>query len=176
MGIAKFSWSTRTAALVGALLLGCGDDHDGVGDTTGDTAGSSSSSSTSGGGDGSLAQLCVDTINMYRETVGKPPYARWSEAEACADGQAKSDSMTGTAHGAFAECGEWAQNECPGWPSDPAADSLTGCLAQMWAEGPGMDFNTHGHYINMSSDKYTKVACGFYTTPSGDLWIVHDFQ
>jgi hypothetical protein len=46
----------------------------------------------------------------------------------------------------------------------------------MWAEGPGADFQTHGHYINMSSTKYTKVACGFYETPTGSVWAVQDFQ
>jgi hypothetical protein len=83
--------------------------------------------------------------------------------------------MTMTAHGAFGQCGEFAQNECPGWPA-PAEKMITGCLKAMWDEGPG-DFNSgHGHYINMSSTKYALVACGFYTTPSGDIWSVQDFK
>jgi hypothetical protein len=53
---------------------------------------------------------------------------------------------------------------------------ITGCLKAMWEEGPG-DFNGgHGHYINMSSTEYALVACGFYTTPSGDIWSVQDFK
>lgn len=46
----------------------------------------------------------------------------------------------------------------------------------MWAEGPGADFQQHGHYINMSSTSYTTVACGFYTTAGGDVWSVQDFR
>ena len=46
----------------------------------------------------------------------------------------------------------------------------------MWAEGPGADFQAHGHYINMSSTKYSKVACGFYKTPGGSVWAIQNFQ
>src|SRR5262249_20002327 len=131
------------------LLFGCGIN---VGDITSGSSGSGrtatggSGSTTSGGsGGGSTAgaeQLCVDTINQYRVTLGLAPYERWTGAELCADGEAQSDSMTGTAHGAFGQCGEFAQNECPGWP--PPVDSMiTGCLKAMWEEGPG-DFNS-GH-------------------------------
>ena len=52
----------------------------------------------------------------------------------------------------------------------PLTQLLDGCLAQMWAEGPGQPFSAHGHYINMSSTSYTTVACGFYQTPSGSWW------
>lgn len=119
-------------------------------------------------------QLCVDTINMYRATLGLPAYERWTDAEDCSDAEAFSDGQTGVAHGAFGMCEEFAQNECPGYPS-PAEESLPGCLAQMWAEGPGEDFNMHGHYINMSSEQYTKVACGF-AEGQGGLWMVQNFQ
>ncbi len=119
-------------------------------------------------------QLCVDTINMYRATIGLPPYERWFDAETCSDGEAQSDGQSGVPHGAFGMCGEFAQNECPGWPA-PAEQSLPGCLAQMWAEGPGDDFNTHGHYINMSSETYTRVSCGF-AEGQGGLWMLQNFQ
>jgi hypothetical protein len=119
-------------------------------------------------------QLCVDTINMYRATLGLPPYARWTDAESCADAEALADGQSNTPHGTFGMCGEWAQNECPGWPSPPE-QSLPGCLAQMWAEGPGEDFNLHGHYINMSSEQYTRVACGFADV-GGKMWMVQNFQ
>jgi hypothetical protein len=128
-----------------------------------------------GGGTSNLEQLCVDTINMYRATLGLTPYTRWSAEETCADGQAQSDSQTNTAHGAFGKCTENAQNECPGWPM-PANTAITGCLQSMWNEGPGADFNTHGHYINMSSTMYKQVACGFYTTAAGKIWAVQDFK
>jgi len=118
--------------------------------------------------------MCVDEINAYRATLGLPPYARDASSETCADGQSKSDSASGTAHGAFGKCSEWAQNECPGWPG--TADSMIkGCLKMMWDEGPG-SFSGHGHYINMSSKTYKTVFCGFYKTSSGDWWSVQDFR
>lgn len=127
------------------------------------------------GGDGTAEQACVDKINAYRATLSLPALVRWTDSEACADGQSQSDSASGKAHGAFGQCSEMAQNECPGWPGPPAS-MIGGCLDMMWAEGPGADFSKHGHYINMSSTKYTKVACGFYTLPSGKVWSVQDFR
>lgn len=137
--------------------------------------GGNNSGGDSGTGDGTAEQLCVDTINNYRATLGLPPYARWTDKETCADGQAQSDSQSGTAHGAFKQCTELAQNECPGWPGPPSS-MIPQCLQMMWNEGPGTNFSQHGHYINMSSTQYTKVACGFYTLSDGSVWAVQDFQ
>jgi hypothetical protein len=53
---------------------------------------------------------------------------------------------------------------------------IGGCLQMMWNEGPG-DFNGgHGHYINMSSTQYTRVACGFHVLADGSVWATQDFQ
>jgi hypothetical protein len=125
--------------------------------------------------DDGIQQLCVDEINAYRATLGLYPYERWEEGEACADDECRQDSESGLAHGAFGQCGEWAQNECPGWPQ-PIDGSIQDCLAMMWAEGPGEDFSVHGHYINMSSESYTEVACGYYITPAGDYWAIQNFR
>jgi hypothetical protein len=54
--------------------------------------------------------------------------------------------------------------------------NILGCLDMMWAEGPGADYSTHGHYINMSSPSYTKVACGFAVAANGTFWAVQNFQ
>jgi hypothetical protein len=134
-----------------------------------------STPASSGPGDGTVEQACVDKINALRATLNLAPLARWTEQEVCSDGEAKSDSESGKAHGAFGTCTEMAQNECPGWPGPPA-DMIGKCLDMMWAEGPGADFSKHGHYINMTSTKYTKVACGFYTTPKGSIWSVQNFR
>lgn len=150
-----------------------GDSGDGDG---GDDAGDDfAPDDEEGGGDGSVQQLCVDTINMYRATLDLPPYTRWTDAESCSDDEAASDSMTMQAHGAFGMCGESAQNECPGWPAPPES-MIEGCLELMWAEGPGEDFQAHGHYINMSSTEYTQVACGFHVTADGSVWAVQNFR
>jgi hypothetical protein len=113
-------------------------------------------------------QVCVDTINKYRATLGLPALARWTAAEPCSNDQAKSDAATGTGHGAFGKCRESAQNECPGWPG-PAEKMIPSCLKAMWAEGPG-----GGHYENMASRRWTKVTCGFSSGAS--VWGVQDFQ
>ena len=151
----------------------------GESETTDPTSETSEETSTTGGGpvDGD-AQLCVNIINDYRGTLGLPPYARWSDGEACADGQCESDALSGVAHGAFGQCGEFAQNECPGWGGnvDDIPQVLEDCLALMWAEGPGEDFNMHGHYINMSSESYTEVACGFHVTADNKIWAIQNFR
>ncbi|MBW2529776.1 MAG: hypothetical protein JRI23_36705 [Deltaproteobacteria bacterium] len=118
-------------------------------------------------------QACVDRINGFRATEGLAPYERWQGAELCSDEEAESDSITQTAHGAFGQCNEQAQNECPGWPS--IDNVIQGCLQAMWDEGPGEPFSEHGHYINMSSESYTKVACGFFVTDGGSVWAIQNF-
>jgi hypothetical protein len=160
--------------LVFPLLAACGGGGD-TGGSGGGGHGTTTSGSTSSGGSSDAAQICVDTINQLRDTQGLPPYARWTDGEDCASQEAESDSKSGTPHGAFGMCGEFAQNECPGWPS-PKEQSIVGCLMQMWAEGPGSDFATHGHYINMTSTSYTMVACGFYELGDGSFWAAQNFK
>jgi hypothetical protein len=62
-------------------------------------------------------------------------------------------------------------------------DVIEGCLQRMWDEGPppssnceGQCFQEHGHFINMSNPDYSEVACGFFTTPDGELWAVQNFR
>jgi hypothetical protein len=158
------------------LALGCSgsDDGDGtaVGGSGNNTAGTSSGNSNDMYGD--ARERCVNRVNELRASKGKGPIPRLASAEACADGQAKSDSESGKAHGAFNDCADqvkhWsgiAQNECPNYKSVEA--TLTGCIDMMWAEGPG-----GGHYDNMMGDS-THMACGFYTTPDGKVWQVQDY-
>lgn len=128
-------------------------------------------------------QDCVDRINQFRtECACLEPLQRWTEAEACADQQAEYDS-TRSAHAGFSngicDAGN-AQNECPGWRSvDQVIDR---CLQSMWDEGPppqdpcnGQCFQDHGHFLNMSSTRSTRVACGFFETPGGEVWSVQNF-
>ncbi|MDB4989708.1 MAG: hypothetical protein JWN04_4886 [Myxococcaceae bacterium] len=112
---------------------------------------------------------------MYRATLNLPPYMRSPQQEACVDSEAKADSIANKAHSAFGTCHESAQDECPGWPSKDMQKSLDDCLAAMWKEGPGDDFNTHGHYLNMSNKSYTHVACGVYDIGNGKFWATQDF-
>jgi len=139
-------------------------------------------------------EACFNKVNALRATKGLPPYARWTAAESCSDDEASKDAASGQAHGAFGQCGEMGQNECPGW----GASSVEACLESMWAEKdqsgcqgcdacadqyspncPGCDFygsstgQVCGHYVNMSAKYLSKVACGF---SSQGGWIVINFQ
>lgn len=127
---------------------------------------------------GNFKADCVARINQFRwDCQCLPPLDRWADGESCADEHAEYDSTNG-AHAGFRDqiCTPrgWAQNECPGWGSKTSI--VDGCLQMMWDEGPGDDFNEHGHYINMSNTNYTKVACGAYVTGSGGVWSVQNFE
>ena len=132
---------------------------------------------------GDPARDCVDRVNQFRtECACLPALARWSDGEACANEQAEYDSSREPHAGFRADVcnGGFAQNECPGWPS---VDGVVGdCLQAMWDEGPppsgdceGQCFQDHGHFINMSSEGYSAVACGFFEKGDGDLWAVQNF-
>ena len=127
------------------------------------------------GGDpfASARQACVDRTNQFRAQVGQRPLSRNAAREPCGDQAAQSDGTTGRIHGAFGQCGEWAQNECPSWRGPP--DAMVGpCLQMMFDEGPGPG-TAHGHYTNMTNAKYGAVACGFYMTGDGKVWMVQNF-
>ena len=153
------------------LALGCSDASDDV------TKGGAAPGDSSPGGVvdqyGDARKRCVDRTNELRATKGLAPIPRLASAESCVDGQAKSDSESGKAHGAFDAClnvVDWhgaGQNECPNYGSVDAA--LGSCLDAMWAEGPG-----GGHYDNMVGAS-THTACGLYTTPQGKVWLIQDF-
>ena len=122
---------------------------------------------------------CVARINQFRwECQCLPPLERWTEGEDCADQQAEYDYGVNEAHAGIqariCENGGNAQNECPGY--SPNFGIVDFCLQQMWDEGPGEDFNAHGHYINMSNTSFSQVACGLFTAPNGEIWSVQNFQ
>ena len=51
--------------------------------------------------------------------------------------------------------------------------TVVACVAAFYSEGPGSDYATHGHYINMMGD-YGSLGCGIYQ--EGDkLTIVQDY-
>ncbi|MCA9595385.1 MAG: CAP domain-containing protein [Myxococcales bacterium] len=116
---------------------------------------------------------CLDRINAYRGSAGVAPLSSNAGKLACVDGQAQKDALAQTAHGAFGQCSEAAQNECPGWSGTPES-VVDSCLDMMFKEGPGSG-SAHGHYTNMMEPSYRTVACGFYVTSSGAVWITQDF-
>jgi len=127
---------------------------------------------------GDFYQDCVDRINQFRwECQCLPPLERYPEAESCADQQAQYDYEVDEAHAGIragiCEPGNGSQNECPDYA--PSFDIIDFCLQQMWDEGPGEPYEEHGHYINMSDTGVTRVACGRYVTPEGNIWSVQNF-
>ncbi|QQR90983.1 MAG: hypothetical protein IPJ88_04425 [Myxococcales bacterium] len=125
-----------------------------------------------------LLQDCVDRINQLRwECQCLPPLQRWAEGEACAAEHAEYD-ITHGAHAGFGDeicsSGGRAQNECPGRATNSAV--IDSCLQQMWNEGPGEPYAQHGHYINMTNEAYTKVACGFADGGDSGIWSVQNFN
>jgi hypothetical protein len=133
---------------------------------------------------GDAHQDCVDRINQFRqECACLPPLERWVEGEDCADEMAKYDSASTEAHAAFGAgiCnGGSAQNECPGWRSEEQIVSV--CLQRMWDEGPppmsdctGSCFQMYGHFLNMTNQRLSKVACGFHERENGQVWSVQNF-
>jgi hypothetical protein len=157
----------------GTTTSDSGDGQGADAGSGGDSSGSEDTDTTPDDPFGDARQDCVDRINAFRATEGLPPYERWASAESCSDDQAGLDADAGP-HGNFGMCDESAQNTCPGWPSLSAV--LDGCLQLMWDEGPGEPFSAHGHYINMSSTQYSKVACGFHTMQNGEIWASQNFK
>ena len=127
---------------------------------------------------GDPAQDCVNRINQLRAACQcLPPLARWVEGESCADQQAAYDAERDDPHAGFRDgiCnGGFGQNECPGWSGGSEA-IVSGCLQLMWDEGPGEDFQMHGHYLNMTNPSFSEVACGYADGPDG-LWAVQNFR
>jgi hypothetical protein len=122
---------------------------------------------------------CVERINQLRwECQCLPPLERWVEGESCADQHSQYDYEQDEAHAGFradiCENGGSAQNECPGYNQNFGIVDF--CLQQMWDEGPGEDFQAHGHYINMSNPDFTRVACGLFTDEDGEIWSVQNFS
>ncbi len=171
-GGARRSGSSGTSGTSGTSGSAGSSGDDGSGSSGASGAGGASGSSGMQGPSGTTAaEICVAKINEYRKTKALAPLARWTENEACSDGEAASDAMTKRPHGAFGKCGETAQNECPGWQG-PAETMIPLCLKSMWAEGPG-----GGHYDAMANSRYTKVACGFGTAAGGGgIWSVQNFR
>jgi hypothetical protein len=121
----------------------------------------------------SIRARCVQRINEYRARVGVAALGQRTDKEPCADAQAQSDAQTRRAHGAFGQCRESSQNECPGWP-DALEVVVDRCIAMMFAEGPGSG-PEHGHYVNMTDPQVRGVACGVGRGANGEVWMVHDF-
>ena len=135
-------------------------------------------------GDASAQQFCVSETNRYREMNGKADLTEAANLEAFANTGAMTDYTSMSAHSHFSATQgggiAFAENECPGfsgWHIAPGGDmnALVGmCIAAFYSEGPGTDYATHGHYINMMGN-YATLGCGIFTADNGDVTIVQDY-
>ncbi len=138
---------------------------------------------------------CLDRINLLRATRSLAPYTYWSGVESCVDAQASSDEQSGVPHQAWSAggaCNGYGQDECLG----QGADGIEACLELMWSEKdrpacsgcdacaasqgasqacPGCEFSVCGHYVNMSAQYFSEVACGFSTTGARG-WATQNFR
>ena len=163
-----------------SVAMACGGDIS----SNGDDANGSGSGKVYMDAPADLAPLafCVSETNRYRAMNSKPALAENAALEAYAAVGAMDDFNTSPHHhfsttqgGGIAQ----AENECPqqgNWQLPPGGDmkALVGqCVAAFYSEGPGSDYNTHGHYINMMGP-YSKLGCGIYQSGS-KVTIVQDY-
>jgi uncharacterized protein YkwD len=168
------------------VLAACGGGSSGNGVDGG--GGGGGGSGGGGGGSGSNAALveCVTQTNAYRAMNGKSALTESSALETYAATGAMFDYQNMMAHEHFSMTQgggiAFAENECPGfdgWNIAKAGGDMTSlmdmCLQAFYDEGPGSDYSTHGHYINMMGD-YGTLGCGIYEdSSSGDVTIVQDY-
>jgi len=137
----------------------------------------------------SYRQLCLDTINSLRASIGRAPLVAWPAINTCVDSQSTADETASTAHSAFGDCGESSQDECLGsnntsrlvnclnsmWneKNNAACSGCDACSAAPWRTCANCDYNTCGHYVNMSAQFYTQVSCGFSSLGG---WSTQDFK
>lgn len=163
-----------------ALLVACGGSVSSGDDGPG--SGSGSGSNLGGNTFSAEKAFCVSETNRYRAMVSKPALTESAVLESYADVGAMvdfssmpHDHFTMTNGGGIA----MAENECPvqgNWmlgSGQTMMDLVGQCVAAFYAEGPGTDYNTHGHYINMMGP-YTMLGCGIYQMGTG-VTIVQDY-
>ena len=178
-----------------AVLAACGSSSGNGVDGGGGGGGGSGSGSGSGGGggggsggSGSNAALveCVTQTNAYRAMNGKSALTESSSLESYAATGAQFDYTNMMAHDHFTMTSgggiAFAENELPGfsgWNISNAGGDMTSlmdmCLQAFYDEGPGSDYSTHGHYIDMMG-AYGTLGCGIYEDSStGNVTIVQDY-
>lgn len=161
--------------LASATLYACSDD----------------SSTAANYSDNSWKEYCVDAINKYRATEDLPAYDFADESkQSCADKQSAKDLSTNKAHGHFGDCDEYGQNSAPNVTLAYYADdnaTIDYYLEMMWNEKKLIesgdrdpdnrdDFYAIGHYLNMSSKRFTAAACGYAKSSDGKSgWININF-
>ena len=145
-------------------------------------SGSAGSDAAGSGPNAAAKSFCVGETNRYRAMNNKSALPESAALDTYADAGAMHDFTT-SPHDHFSSTGgggiAYAENECPqqgNWQYTEGGDlnAVVGmCIAAFYAEGPGTDYATHGHYINMMG-AYGSLGCGIYFT-GGKITIVQDY-
>jgi hypothetical protein len=173
---------------VAVVVCACGNSS-GMSDDDGEQpdARAGSGSDTGSGSSGPMTALatCVSETNKDRALNGKAALTESSQLEAYAATGAMVD-FSSSPHNHFSMTSgggiALAENECPvqgnwniSFGDGDVGKTVVACVAAFYAEGPGSDYSTHGHYINMMGD-YSTLGCGIYEdTSNGNITIVQDY-
>ena len=119
-------------------------------------------------------QLCVDEINRYRATIGRPALTRSDALDQFATQAAQHDHVAGVPHLLFRNTNgggvATAETELLHWTNYAVRDVIKEGLAGMWAVGPGGE-----HYNVLSAGTYTQVGCGVYVD-GATVSVAQDFR
>ena len=119
-------------------------------------------------------QLCVDEINRYRASIGRPALSRSDALDQFAAQAAEHDHSAGVPHLLFRNTNggggvAMAETELLHWTNYAVRDVIKEGLAGMWAVGPG------GEHYSILSGNYTQVGCGVYVNGSA-VSVAQDFR
>ena len=150
--------------LVAGLAISCG-------------RGSPSSPSQSAGTSVNLSanlSYCVDEVNRYRATAGRPPLARSAELDAYAAQAAQNDGLShqphhwfNTTHGGGGMSA--AENEILWWQGFGVRSVIEQGLQQMWNGRP------NGEHYDIMVGSFTQVGCGIFVNGS-EVTVAQDFR
>jgi len=133
-----------------------------------------------------LKQACEGSIETPEGIERQSPSEVDTDAGTGTDTGADTDAGTGTDTGADTDAGTGTgtgTDAGTGAGTDAGTDAGTGGDPGQCAGGPLADpipncspDTVNGHYESMASSSYTQVACGFFTTPTGLVWGVQNFD
>ncbi len=130
----------------------------------------------------SFYQDCVDRVNNLRALENLSPLVRDQGNEESADNDARANYEANIPHSSVSSD---AQNECPTYPNTSLI--LDDCIEKQmyYAEKLCYEKNPDscyldktcqcGHYVNITDNSFTKLACGLYETPNGKFKAILNF-
>lgn len=130
----------------------------------------------------SFYQDCVDRVNKLRALENLNPLVRDQGNEDSADNDARINYVTNIPHSSVS--GD-AQNECLTYSNTSLI--LDECIEKQmyyaeklcYEKNPGGCYMNNtcqcGHYVNITGNSFSELACGFYETPDGKFKAVLNF-